>query len=133
MLEASLDAADKPTDSSAVTAIGSRRELFVARLLVGELKNASLKLHALRFMPPVPHQRPHGHYATVLKAEDKFQFYYRGDKDPKVTWKTRRSSGPRPIRQRTTAPCGASSLTTAPTRSSGWAGREKGASLIANQ
>ncbi len=32
--------------------------------------------------------RPHGHYATVLRAADRFQFYYRGDKDPKVTWKT---------------------------------------------
>lgn len=69
-------------------AIGSRRELFVDRLLVGELKGTALKLHTPQLMPPVSPPRPHGHYATVLKAEDKFQFYYRGDLDPKVTWKT---------------------------------------------
>ena len=70
-------------------AIGSRRELFVDRLLVGELKNATLKLHEPQLAePPVKDARPHGHYATVLKADDKFQFYYRVDKDPKVTWKT---------------------------------------------
>ena len=68
-------------------AIGSRRELFVDRLLVGELKNTVLKLHEPQLMPPVPQPRPHGNYATVLRAPDKFQFYYRGDKDPQVTWK----------------------------------------------
>ena len=83
-----LAAADSPTSNSTVTAIGSRRELFVDRLLVGELKNASLKLHSPQLMPPVSQPRPHGHYATVLKTHDKFQFYYRRDKDPKVTWKT---------------------------------------------
>lgn len=69
-------------------AIESRRELFVDRFLVGELKNASLKLHEPQLAPAVAPQRPHGHYATVLRADDKFQFYYRGDKDPAVTWKT---------------------------------------------
>jgi len=70
-------------------AIGSRRELFVDRLLVGELKNATLKLHEPVLAEPLAKEaRPSGHYATVLKAEGKFQFYYRGDKDPKVTWKT---------------------------------------------
>src|SRR4051812_10361484 len=68
--------------------IGSRRELFVDRLLIGELKNATLKLHAPQLAPPVSAARPAGHYATVLRAPDKFQFYYRGDKDPQVTWKT---------------------------------------------
>lgn len=65
-------------------ALGSRRELFVDRLLIGELKGAALKLHT----PPVSPARPQGHYASVLSTGDKFQFYYRGDKDPKVTWKT---------------------------------------------
>lgn len=83
-----LGAADDPTRASDVANIGSRRELFVDHLLVGELKNAALKLHSPQLMPPVSPPRPHGHYATVLKGEDKFQFYYRGDKDPKVTWKT---------------------------------------------
>ena len=69
-------------------AIGSRRELFVDRLLVGELKNTALKFHTPQLAAPVSPPRPQGHYATVLKAEDKFQFYYRGDKDSKVTWKS---------------------------------------------
>ena len=77
-----------PIQAAEPVAIGSRCELFVDRFLIGELKNTALKLHAPQLMPPVPSPRPNGHYATVLKAEDKFQFYYRGDKDPKVTWKT---------------------------------------------
>ncbi|MFT5469991.1 MAG: hypothetical protein ACI8UO_005115 [Verrucomicrobiales bacterium] len=68
--------------------IGSRRELFVDRLIVGELKDTTLKPHMPQLMPPISPARPHGHYATVLRADDKFQFYYRGDKDPKVTWKS---------------------------------------------
>lgn len=67
--------------------IGSRRELFVDRLLVGELKNTALKLHEPRLMPPVLPPRPNGHYATVLKAGDKFQFYYRGDTIPGNHWR----------------------------------------------
>lgn len=68
--------------------LGSRREMFVDRLLVGELKNATLKLHEPRLAEPVSPPRPDGHYATVLKAGDKFQFYYRRNKDPKITSKT---------------------------------------------
>ncbi len=79
---AALNAAEEPI------AIGSRRELFVDRLLVGKLKNTALKLHEPILAEPLKEPRPNGHYATVLKAGDKFQFYYRGDKDPKVTWKT---------------------------------------------
>ena len=71
-----------------IIAIGSRRELFVDRLLVGELKNATLKLHEPVLAEPLKEPRPNGHYATVLKAGGKFQFFYRRDKDPKVTWKT---------------------------------------------
>ena len=70
-------------------AIGSRRELFVDRLLVGELKNTTLKLQTPQLMQPVESPRPNGAYATVLQAApDKFQFYYRSDKDPKISWKT---------------------------------------------
>ncbi len=79
--QALLDAAD-------LISLGSQRELFVDRFLVGELKNTALKLHTPQLAAPVSPPRPHGHYATVLRAEDKFQFYYRGDKDSKVTWKT---------------------------------------------
>ena len=70
-----------------VVDIGSRRELFVDQYLVGELKDASLKLHSPQLMPPVSPPRPHGHYATVLKSADKFQFYYRGDTKPGNHWK----------------------------------------------
>ena len=74
-------------DASKVVEIGSRRELFVDRLIVGELKGASLKLHTPQLMPPVSPPRPDGHYATVLKAGDKFQFYYRGDTKPGSHWR----------------------------------------------
>lgn len=68
--------------------IGDRRELLVDHFLIERLENASLKLAEPRLAPEVSSPRPHGHYATVLRSPDGFQFYYRGDKDPKVTWKT---------------------------------------------
>ncbi len=68
-------------------AIGSRRELFVDRLLVGETKDTALRLHTPQLMLPVSPPRPNGHYATVLKAGDKFQFYYRADTIPGNHWK----------------------------------------------
>ena len=80
-LAGTLVGADPPLD------VGSRRELFIDRLIVGELKGVSLKLHTPQLMPPVSPPRPHGHYATVLKADDKFQFYYRGDTKPGNHWK----------------------------------------------
>lgn len=67
--------------------IDSRRELFVDRHIVGELKNTTLKLHTPQLMLPISPPRPHGHYATVLRAKDKFQFYYRGDTKPGNHWK----------------------------------------------
>jgi hypothetical protein len=70
-----------------VVDIGSRRELFVDRHIVGELNGTSLKLHTPQLMPPISQARPHGHYATVLRADDKFQFYYRGDTTPGNHWK----------------------------------------------
>ena len=68
-------------------AIGSRRELIVDRFLVGELKSTTLKLHEPQLMQPITPPRPNGHYATVLKADDKFQFYYRGDTKLGNHWK----------------------------------------------
>lgn len=68
--------------------LGSRRELFVDRFLVSEMKGARLRLHAPQLAPAVSPPRPHGHYATVLHDGGTFRFYYRGDKDPSVTWKT---------------------------------------------
>jgi hypothetical protein len=79
--------AAEPATVEAIS-IGSRRELFVDRLLIDRLEGARLKLHEPRLAPHISPPRPHGHYATVLFSGDKFQFYYRGDKDPKVTWKT---------------------------------------------
>ena len=76
--------ADEPLQ---VVNIGARRELFVDRLIVGELNNASLKLHTPQLMQPISLPRPHGHYATVLRASNKFQFYYRGDTKPGNHWK----------------------------------------------
>lgn len=74
-------------DAPRLVDIGSRRELFVDRYLVGELKGTTLKLHTPQLMLPVAPPRPHGHYATVLRAADKFQFYYRGDTTPGNHWK----------------------------------------------
>ncbi len=63
--------------------IGSRRELFVDRYLIDEMKNAQLKLHpprdagtALKF--DQPWEGPFCNYATVLKDGDRFLLYYRG-------------------------------------------------------
>lgn len=75
-------------DVSQVVNIGSRRELFVDRFIVDKIKGATLKLHTPQLAPAVSSPRPHGHYATVLWNGEKYQFYYRGDKDPEVTWKT---------------------------------------------
>ncbi len=75
------------SDAQTVVDIGSRRELFLDRYIVGELKETSLKLHTPQLMQPVSPPRPHGHYATVLKAADKYQFYYRGDTQPGNHWK----------------------------------------------
>lgn len=74
-------------DESSVVDIGSRRELFVDRHIVGEMHGTTLKLHTPQLMPPISPPRPHGHYATVLRADDKFQFYYRGDTTPGNHWK----------------------------------------------
>lgn len=66
--------------------IGSRRELFVDDLLIGQLNGTELKLHEpqqLKRMPP----RPFGHYATVLQDGDRLRLYYRGDKVPGAHWR----------------------------------------------
>jgi hypothetical protein len=72
--------------SAAPVDIGSRRELFVDDLLIGELKNTELKMHEPRRLKRVP-SRPFGHYATVLKDDDLLRLYYRGDKVPDAHWK----------------------------------------------
>ncbi len=71
-----------------VVDIGSRREIFVDRHLIAELKGSSLRLHEPRLAPPVTPPRPDGHYATVLHDRGVFRFYYRGEKVPGTGWKT---------------------------------------------
>lgn len=66
--------------------IGSRRELFVDDLLIGEFKGTRLKMHEPQQLLHVP-PRPFGHYATVLKDGDKLRLYYRGDKVPGAHWR----------------------------------------------
>ncbi len=66
--------------------IGSRRELFVDDLLIGELKGTRLKMHEPQLLKRVP-PRPFGHYATVLQDGDRLRLYYRGDKVPGAHWR----------------------------------------------
>jgi len=68
--------------------IGSRRELFVDRLLIDELKGVALKLHTPQLAPPIDSPRPHGHYATFIRDGDRFRFYYRGEKVTDLHWRT---------------------------------------------
>jgi len=76
-----------PDNSPQVVDVSSRRELFLDRHIVGALDGTSLKLHTPQLAAPVKPARPHGHYATVLRDTDKFQFYYRGDTKPGNHWK----------------------------------------------
>ena len=66
--------------------IGSRRELFVDDLLIGELSGTRLKLHEPQLLRRVP-PRPFGHYATVLQDGDRLRLYYRGDKVAGAHWR----------------------------------------------
>jgi hypothetical protein len=68
--------------------IGSRRELFVDELLIGELNGTRLKLHEPQRLPRNAYPaRPTGHYATVIKDGDLYRLYYRGDKIPGAHWR----------------------------------------------
>ncbi|MEQ8788965.1 MAG: hypothetical protein RIC55_21820 [Pirellulaceae bacterium] len=66
--------------------IGSRRELFVDDLLIGEMDGAQLKMHQPQRLQRTP-PRPFGHYATVLADGGKLRLYYRGDKVPGAHWR----------------------------------------------
>lgn len=64
--------------------IGSRRELFVDRLLIDSLKNARVVLHHPVEKGAVlkldkPWEGPFSAYFTVLHAEGKYRLYYRGN------------------------------------------------------
>lgn len=63
--------------------IGSRRELFVDRLLIGELKNAAQRLQAPIDRGPVlkldqPWEGLFSGYFTIIRDTDRFRMYYRG-------------------------------------------------------
>ncbi len=67
--------------------IGTRLELFVDDLLIGEMKDTNRKLHSPTLLKSSGKARPFGHYATVLKSEAGYQLYYRGDAIPGMHWK----------------------------------------------
>jgi hypothetical protein len=77
---------DSRAGGAEVLDLGTRRELFVDRCFIGELRGTTLKLHAPQLAPPVTPPRPNGHYATMLRDGDTFRFYYRGDKVPGTRW-----------------------------------------------
>lgn len=87
VLSVAAAAAAAAADQPAPLDLGSRRELFVDRYLVAELRGATLRLQVPLPAAPVSPPRPDGHYATVLRIGDGFRFYYRGDKVPGTDWK----------------------------------------------
>ncbi len=64
--------------------IGSRRELFVDKLLIAELKNAELKLNEPVKAPRAKSPLPERHMMTVIKDGDLYRAWYRGI-DPSYT------------------------------------------------
>lgn len=71
----SLSAFTQPVD------IGSRRELFVDRLLIDKLQGVELKLHTPVKAPRPRSPLPVRHMMTVIKNGDRYQAYWRGS-DP---------------------------------------------------
>ena len=63
--------------------IGSRRELFVDRLLVESLDGVAFTLHTPQLTPPAIHPIC-GHYMTVILDGDRYRAYYR-QCDPSFT------------------------------------------------
>ncbi len=69
--------------TDAPVAIGSRREVFVDHLLIGELRNTRLVLHRPRDEGAVlkfdrPWEGPFCGYGTVIKDGELYRMYYRG-------------------------------------------------------
>ncbi|MGB7159301.1 MAG: hypothetical protein WBD40_14630 [Tepidisphaeraceae bacterium] len=76
----------RAAEPQAAIDIGSRRELFIDRLLIEKLDRTELRLHrpvdrgrVLAF--DAPWEGPYCAYATVIKSPDKYQMYYRGKAD----------------------------------------------------
>ncbi len=57
--------------------IGSRRELFVDRFLIGEEKGTQLKLHEPHITPAMTEPADNMEYGTVIKDGDLFRLYTR--------------------------------------------------------
>lgn len=81
LVSPSAFAAD-PAETSGVVDIGSRRELFVDRLLIDRLQHASLKLHApvsggVAIRMDRPWEGPANFGAVVLRDGKRFLMYYR--------------------------------------------------------
>ena len=77
VMVSSVARAESPID------IGSRGELFVDRHLIGELKNAQLRLHAPReqgvaIRHDKPWEGPYAGYTTVIQDGSTYRMYYRG-------------------------------------------------------
>ncbi len=70
--------ADRPID------IGSRRELFVDRLLIDRMDGVELRMHSPVKAPRPVSPLPVAHYITVIKDCDRFRAYWRGT-DPSYT------------------------------------------------
>lgn len=64
------------SDFSKPVNIGSRLELFVDSLLIGELNGVELRLHSPTQLP-IPESPLKGDYMTVIKDEDLYRAYYR--------------------------------------------------------
>ena len=61
--------------------IGSRRELFVDRLLIDQMDRVQLKLHHPVKAPRPKSPLPEKHYITIIKDGDLYRAYWRGS-DP---------------------------------------------------
>lgn len=73
-----------PVFAEAPIEIGSRRELFVDDLLIGELKDTALQMHEPVKAPRAKSPLPERHMMTVIKDGDLYRAWYRGS-DPAYT------------------------------------------------
>lgn len=82
-LSTSAAVAAMPAGAATATAIGSRRELFVDRFLIDQLKGATLQLQQPRredtaLLLDRPWEGQFSNYATVLHDAGEYRLYYRG-------------------------------------------------------
>jgi len=84
----------EPSDTGDIIDIGSRRELFLDRLLIDQMQGVDLRLHHPVCTPRPKSPLPVGHYVTILKDTDEagvlFRAYWRGHDE---AFRDDRSSG----------------------------------------